>query len=376
MWGSSYDSIINDSMNFIEFLRLTGVFNFTAEVSSFTWTSDDTYTGLAGQITGNFNGYITDYNQLESRVFAFTDVEYKNSWHYEINNAWYNWDTNQWIDSWERDTSIGVYGYLEGYADINSDGSFGGTEVLENKEFSSTSPYGTWNPETETWGPPQTIYSTREYKRRHFRMPSNPQVRIHRKSDNYLLGGGSQRDRIWHGYTHASFYYKSDDPAYDGMPPNSGVRLNTRCWVYSEALVVMAYVSTGRFTDAKKTLERLALEQYTDPVTPSSHYYGGWPFSFDCYFGHVPEQDYLRNGAIAWVIWAYLIYRNKTGDTSFDSTIILGLNYMLKEQINDVSDKRYGLVRLGWNRYGESYQLDYLETTACSLEHNKELKHL
>lgn len=355
---ANYDQVIKDSIDFIRSQRATGIFNFTAKEITFVWTSDDIYEGLSGQVEGNLNGYIENYSELEARVFDLTDVEYIAVWQYEINEPWWNADKQVWEDAWSRDYSVGDEGYISGYCDINIDGSFGGIEILSTK---------TWEGNPEIGLPDYTA----PYKRRILKKPQNTVIRLHRKSDGILLGGNNANAPIWNGYSHITIAMQPDDPQFNGMPPLRGYRINTRSWIYAEALVVLAYTACGFSTEAKKTLQRLVLEQYTEANSPYLEYIGGWPFSFDVYFGRVPEQDYLRNGAIAWVLWAFLIYREKTSDTSFDNTIKMGLEYLLREQINDSNDNRYGLLRLGWNVYNQpTYKLDYLEQSPCSVEHN------
>lgn len=353
---AGYDTMVNDAMAFIRRMRATGTFCYTATIAPLDITSDDHYIALTGQVNGALGQLgITEYSQLEARVFGFTDVEYKANWQYEYNAAWWDADLKRWRDSWHRDTSIGNMGQLDGYAQVRSDGSFGGIEILG---------YNTWtHQEGGTYTAP--------YKRRYLLYPSNPKVRLHRLSDGYLAGGADPNDRIWQGYAHISHLTQPDDPAFDVVPPAGGYRLNTRCWIYSEAVVVLAYIATGNYAEAKETLKRLALEQYTAENSPDPNYIGGWPFSFDVYFGRIPMQDYLRNGAICWTIWAFLMYQLKTGDTYFANTINLALNYLLKEQITDMTDNRYGLIPLGWNRYAQpGYYLDYRRETSCSIEHN------
>lgn len=351
----AYTNLLNDSLAFIRRMRATGVFHFTARLEKFQLVSDDYYTCLRGTVEGSLGEYVSSYSELEARVFYKADVEYKGVWQYEVNNPWWNADTQTWNDAWSRDISVGTNGLVKGYAPVREDGSFGDIEILEYK----------------TWSHPDGGTYTAPSRRRVLRYFPEPLVRIHRKSDGLLLGGDDPNARIWQGISHSTILWQPDDPNFDGEPPQAGYRLNTRCWIYGEALVALAYLATGNIDEARQTLQRLALEQYTEQNSPSPYYVGGWPFSFDVYFGPVPEQDYLRNGAISWVLWAFLVYQLKTGDTTFMPTIELGLRYLLREQITDPKDNRYGLLPLGWNRYKQpEYIVDYLRESPCSIEHN------
>lgn len=188
------------------------------------WTSDDIYEGLSGQVEGNLNGYIENYSELEARVFDLTDVEYIAVWQYEINEPWWNADKQVWEDAWSRDYSVGDEGYISGYCDINIDGSFGGIEILSTK---------TWEGNPEIGLPDYTA----PYKRRILKKPQNTVIRLHRKSDGILLGGNNANAPIWNGYSHITIAMQPDDPQFNGMPPLRGYRINTRSWIYAEALL-------------------------------------------------------------------------------------------------------------------------------------------
>jgi hypothetical protein len=359
---NKYQLPVDDSISFIQHMRKSGVWIFTATWDYLTVVGSETYSALLGQITGDFSGYISNYDELCVSVCVRSDVEYFALWRYERKVSWgENSDSESanyesWLYSaWQTDTDvIGDVDWpghtMSTYIDVQSDGSFGGIEMIDANHRRVLLPF--------------------ELQNNH--------IRVHRDSDLLLLGGNYPGDIIWIGYTHATMLFHPNDPEYDGRAPLYGYRLNTRCWIYAEALVVLAYLASGDSTSAMHTLTRLAYEQYRvynlgayDDIGYGEHDYGGWPFSFDVYAGRIAGENYLRNGAIAWVITAFLTYQRVTGDTQFESTIIAGLGYLINELIIDTTDVRYGLLPLGWNWYlQEDYSLDYRAASPCSTEHN------
>ena len=97
---------------------------------------------------------------------------------------------------------------------------------------------------------------------------------------------------------------------------------------------------------------------------------GSLSFSYDVYNGQV-DQAYIRNGAMAWVAYAYGIYMERTADFS---SAALGLESMLSylfTQQCTVADLRQNLIMLGWGRYQDpGYQYVPGPHTSASTEHN------
>jgi hypothetical protein len=360
MITTKYAVSLADSISFLHHMRKSGTWIFDASWEYLTVYGSEEYSAFLGQVTGDFSGYITDYNELCASVSTRTDVEYFATWRYERQVFWgENSDMESsayesWLyNAWETDTDIvgdlGWFGHTSStYIDVQSDGSFGGIEMLDENHRRVLLPFLTNH------------------------------IRIHRKSDMMLLGKDSSPAISFIGMTHATILFHPNDPEYDGRAPLYGYRLNTRCWIYAEALVVLAYLSAGDTDSAMNTLTRLAYEQYRtyslgeyDDIGGGEHDYGGWPFSFDVYAGRIAGENYLRNGAIAWVITAFLLYQKQTKDTQFENNIIAGLNYLIGEIILDTTDIRYGLIPLGWNWYTDvDYSLQYREESPCSTEHN------
>jgi len=97
---------------------------------------------------------------------------------------------------------------------------------------------------------------------------------------------------------------------------------------------------------------------------------GSLSFSYDVYNGQV-DQAYIRNGAVAWVCYAYAIYLERTGDFA---RAALGLesmlNYLFSQQCT-TEDARHNLIMVGWGRYqNPGYQYVPGQRTSVSTEHN------
>ncbi|MFB3921607.1 MAG: hypothetical protein ACE145_07785 [Terriglobia bacterium] len=97
---------------------------------------------------------------------------------------------------------------------------------------------------------------------------------------------------------------------------------------------------------------------------------GSLGFSYDVYNGQV-DQAYIRNGAMAWVAYAYGIYIERTGDFARAALGLQSmLNYLFSQQ-SAATDARQHLITLGWGRYEDpGYQYIPGQLTAVSTEHN------
>jgi len=97
---------------------------------------------------------------------------------------------------------------------------------------------------------------------------------------------------------------------------------------------------------------------------------GSLSFSYDVYNGQV-DQAYIRNGAMAWVGYAYAIYMERTGDFA---RAALGLESMLSylfSQQSTAADARQNLITLGWGSHQDpGYQYIPGQLTSVSTEHN------
>ena len=97
---------------------------------------------------------------------------------------------------------------------------------------------------------------------------------------------------------------------------------------------------------------------------------GSLSFSYDVYNGQV-DQAYIRNGAVAWVCYAYAIYMERTGDFAGAALGLESmLNYLFSQQC-PAEDARHNLIMVGWGRYqNPGYQYVPGQRTSVSTEHN------
>ena len=383
MITNKYGAAIDTSMSFIRSMRLVGPWVYDVEYHYETVVGSFPYLSIGGGIIGapslaatyGVTG-ISSYEDLVVSIWTRTDVDYWALFRQEREVFWGDWfsskgktktdegsDSENWDNwAWQTDPNfepipgdpgMGTTTYLP----VNADGTFGNKIYLNERLRQVILPF------------------------------ANNHIFVYRKSDLLLIGGNKHKDpnysgtdypeQIWTGITHGSILYQRTDPAFNAVPSEEsetgiGYRLNTRAWIYVDALIALAYMGTGDYTSAMLTLQRDAAMQYLE--SSDGYYYGGWSFSYDAFCGKITGQDYLRNGAVAWLLNAYLIYQKQTGDTQFQYTIIEGIKYLLNEQsaLSAIAtDDRKGLLPVGWNWYANpDYRLNYLQQTNCSMEHN------
>lgn len=128
--------------------------------------------------------------------------------------------------------------------------------------------------------------------------------------------------------------------SYDNIPD--------RCWIYDEALAIMAFTALGRTDMARKILDTLQLIQNQD---------GSFYFSY-IISGLEPTTDRKYTGTIAWLAVAINFYRNFTGDKSYIAMQWRILNWLASQQVVDKTKPAYGGVSLG------------VRDDAFSMEHN------
>lgn len=124
--------------------------------------------------------------------------------------------------------------------------------------------------------------------------------------------------------------------------------IEDRCWIYDQALAVMAFTATGNIEVAKKILDTLAYIQNKD---------GSFDFS---YIISSLESTSKRTytGSIAWVAMALNFYRAMTGDPSYNVLLWKTLNWIGNQQVLDKAKPTVGGVSLG------------VRDDAFSMEHN------
>lgn len=121
-----------------------------------------------------------------------------------------------------------------------------------------------------------------------------------------------------------------------------------RCWIYDEALAIMAFTALGKTDIAGKILDTLQIIQNQD---------GSYYFSY-IISNLEPASDRKYTGSIAWLAMAINFYRNFTGDNSYIAMQWRILKWISKTQVMDKTKPTYGGVSLG------------VRDDAFSMEHN------
>lgn len=192
-------------------------------------------------------------------------------------------------------------------------------------------------------------------------------VRIHDANTEITVGvTGSGYDN-WYRYP-ASFLIPEGDPQYskEGNSANGayGYMLNSRCWSYDVGLALLVFTTSGDWDIVDEMLHRLKEDQNAD---------GSWNFSYDIYIGKL-FHDYVRTGAIGWVVWGicYAIMEKGTFDDEsygWKEMLKKAGEWILSRQVTDTNDPRYGLLRGGYGVYDNEYNYTETEIEWCSVEH-------
>jgi hypothetical protein len=119
-----------------------------------------------------------------------------------------------------------------------------------------------------------------------------------------------------------SFDIPTADPAYD--------RLVSRSYTYDNALATFAFISVGARGQAEQLLDQLKALQRTD---------GSLEYAFNVKTGESVTQ--FRAGAMAWVGYAALAYREVYGNSRYDNMLAGIVRYLLALRNSD------GLIRGG-----------------------------
>jgi hypothetical protein len=124
--------------------------------------------------------------------------------------------------------------------------------------------------------------------------------------------------------------------------------IDDRCWIYDEALAVIAFVALGQFEVSKKILDTLKAVQNPD---------GSFDFSYQ--ISTLTSTSGRRyTGSIAWIAMAVNFYRSMTHDPSYNALLWKTLNWISTQQVMDREKETYGGVSLG------------VRDDAFSMEHN------
>ncbi|TVT29292.1 hypothetical protein FO441_03135 [Salinicoccus cyprini] len=121
-----------------------------------------------------------------------------------------------------------------------------------------------------------------------------------------------------------SYHVPIDDPA-----SISGV--DSRSWIYDDALAVMAFSMAGDYGRASAILSSLTQLQNAD---------GSFAFSYDIYTG--PLDVTKRSGSIAWVGDSVVKYEETFGDATYRGLALRIADYLLTQQ-----DPSTGSIRGG-----------------------------
>ena len=161
----------------------------------------------------------------------------------------------------------------------------------------------------------------------------------------------------------ASFLIPEDDPQYDKDGSKAkhkyGYCLNSRSWAYDVGLALLVFTTSGDYSICREMLNRMTYEQNSD---------GSFNFSYDIYIGQLFE-GYVRSGAMGWLIWGACYYQLETGDTSYQSMIEKGGDWLISRQITSTDDPRYGLITGGIGAYDSNYEYVEGDIEWCSVEH-------
>jgi len=179
-----------------------------------------------------------------------------------------------------------------------------------------------------------------------------------------VIGLAGAVANIESGRLPASFFIPEDDPQYDKDGTRAqrvyGYCLNSRTWAYDVGLALLVFTTSGDYEICKEMLDRMAFEQ---------NYDGSFNFSYDIYIGQLFE-DYVRTGAMGWLLWGACYYALTTGDTAYNEMIKKAGDFLISRQITDTKDPRYGLLKGGYGTYDfDDYSYIEGEIEWCSTEH-------
>lgn len=187
------------------------------------------------------------------------------------------------------------------------------------------------------------------------------------ESTNSLQDWAKANDRWLQAQVTPNALLRAPEPSRRGLllsyalPPKQFPRLFHRSAIYDDALAALAFLTTGDRDRAASTLDALARLVRPDGSLWFNYSTGDdWPREDN------HEGALARTGAIAWVGYAFTFYLKHSppcsGDRGcvrerafFSATAGRLAKYLLTLQVNDESDPRDGLLRLGWGTIALAY---------------------
>lgn len=168
------------------------------------------------------------------------------------------------------------------------------------------------------------------------------------ESSSPLLGEGSRRPLEKNMNWLSSMLRPAKKDNRDFMLMQSYENLDDRCWIYDQALAIIALTAVNEMEKAKKILDTLAYIQEKD----GSFYFSYLISSLE------PTSEKKYTGSIAWTAMAVNFYTKITRDRSYRPLLEKTLKWLTAQQIQDKADPRYGGLSLG------------VRNDAFSTEHN------
>ncbi len=147
---------------------------------------------------------------------------------------------------------------------------------------------------------------------------------------------------------------------YAGAPTGFD-RIGGRSFIYDNALYVLVRTFEGEEDAARKVLQTIAALQRPD---------GAWGFSFNIRGDGFYNVDYVRTGAVAWVVYAIARYTSRFGDRRFVPAMRRGAAWLLGRR-----DPKSGLFLGGQGRWppGDAHFEPGHVADWASTEHNVDI---
>lgn len=182
--------------------------------------------------------------------------------------------------------------------------------------------------------------------------------------DGNVVGMSSQYSNIKYGQLPSSYLVPPDDPNFDKYGDatlgKNGYLLNSRSFIYDVGLSLLVFTKEHDFEMCKKLMDRMQYEQKES---------GAFNFSYDNYIGQLFE-DYIRTGSVGWLVWGMCYYVLESGDFTYNEMILKAGEWILSQQVLDILDNRYGLLKGGIGEYDTNYIYSPTIIEWCSTEHN------
>ena len=152
-----------------------------------------------------------------------------------------------------------------------------------------------------------------------------------------------------------------------------------RSATYDQAVAVIAMLMSHQHQEAREILDQLgSYQNWNTPLVGAANGSFGFSFSSVGCPQFSPENrdprydaNYLRNGAISWAGYAFVLYQRATGDDRYELIARRTADYLLSEQIA-LGTEGCGeiLITGGYGRYDANNQFSPVEIDWVSTEHN------